>query len=169
MSSPKRRSSELLQVARNFRESRQTTDVNIRHFLSALDTPRALTVWLLYNSKEHDQLTALDCYAKDYVCPWRFRDDYTATNYLSKASFLKTSFNREQVALEKFEQYELLCSQTNTRFKNPHLDPLYNGASVWLLNATKQKIMRILGEYSADEFVDEANWGPGVTTMLHGD
>jgi len=38
-----------------------------------------------------------------------------------------------------------------------------------LLEATKQKIARILGFVSPDEFVDEANWGPGVTTLIKGE
>lgn len=169
MSSLKRRSDELLQAARNHREQRQTTDVTIHRFLQALDTPRSLAIWLLYKNKEHDQLTAMKCFAKDYNCPFRFRDDYSATEFLSKASFLKTTFDRKSVALAKFEEFESLCGQTNFRFKNPHLDPLYNGSSVWLLNATKQKIMRILGEFDLEEFIDGANWGPGVTTLVKGE
>jgi len=169
MSSKRRRSPELLEAARKFREAPSTTDVAIRHFLSALDTPRSLTVWLLFRNKEHDQLTALDCHPAHYNDAQSFRDAYTATNFLAKASFLKTSFNREAVALEKFEEYESLCKRTNSRFRNPHLDPLHNGSNVWLLHATKRKIMQILGDFSADEFVDGANWGPGVSTLIKGE
>jgi hypothetical protein len=170
MSSIKRRSRELLEAARIYREPTSTTDVAIRQFLSALDTPRSLTVWLLYKNKEHDQLTTLECNPKDYNNnPFRFRDDYAATSFLSKSSFLKTTFDRKAVALEKFSKFELLCGQTNKRFKFPELDPLNQGSNVWLLNATKRKISEILGDYSADEFVDEANWGPGVTTLIKGE
>lgn len=170
MSSVMRRSRELLEVARNFREGNATTDVAIHQYLSALGSPRALTVWLLYKNREHDQLTALTIRpVEDYNCPFRFRLDYDATNFLSKASFLKTTFDREKVALAKFHEYETLCGQTNRRFLNPASDPLNHGPNVWLLNATRRKIAEILGDFCADEFVDEANWGPGVTTLLKGE
>lgn len=168
MSSMMRRSRELLEVAARFREGNRFTDSAIHQFLSALGSPRALTVWLLYKNGEHDQLTALDINPMWYNNPYRFRSDYEATNYLSKASFLKTTFDREEVALTKFHEYEALCGQTNSRFRNLSLDPLFNGSNVWLLNAVKRKILEILGDFSADEFVDGANWGPGVTTRLKG-
>lgn len=169
MSSMMRRSSELLEVARKFRENNQTTDVVIRQFLSALDTPRALAVWLLYKNKEHDQLVALDILPDHYLNGHAFKLDYAATSFLSKASFLRTTFNKKEEAMKKFLKFEDLCAETNNRFRNPHLDPLNSGPNVWLLNATKRKIADILGDYSGDEFVDEANWGPGVSTLLKGE
>jgi len=158
----------LLEVAHSFRVPHQTTGDAIYQFLSSLNTPRALTVWLLYSSGEHDQLTALDIDTKWYLNGYRFRLDYTATNFLAKASFLKTSFNRQKVAYDKFDKFELACSRTNWRFRNISLDPQNTGSNVWLLNATKRKIAMILGDFSGDEFVDDANWGPGVSTLLSG-
>lgn len=170
MSSMMRRSGELLEVARKFRENGQGfTTSTIRQFLTAIGTPRALTIWLLYQSGEHDQLTQVDIDPAHYNCKYRFRLDYTATNFLSKAVFLKTTFDRKEVAMKKFHQYEELCAETNWRFRNPSLDPKYQGSNVWLLHATKRKIEDILGDYSGDEFVDEANWGPGVTTLIKGE
>jgi len=163
------RKSDVLQAARAFRVAPSKTVAAIFNFLSSLDTPRALTVWLLFKNKEHDQLTALECHPDLYDNKYRFRLDYEATNFLSKASFLRTTFDRKKVAMDKFFKFEDLCHQTNRRFLNPHLDPLNNGASVWLLHATKRKIMMILGDFSGDEFVDEANWGPGVSTLIRGE
>jgi len=158
----------LLKEAQDFRVPHQTTGDIIHHFLSSLDTPRALTVWLLYSSGSHDQLTALDIDINHYADAYRFRLDYSATNFLAKASFLKTSFNKQKVAFEKFDKFEFLCSQTNRRFLNPALDPQNNGSNVWLLHATKRKIAMILGDFDGDELVDDANWGPGVSTLLSG-
>jgi hypothetical protein len=158
----------LLEEAHSFRVPRQTTGDTIYQFLSSLDTPRALTVWLLYSSGEHDQLTALDIDTKWYLNGYRFRLDYSATNFLAKASFLKTSFNREQVAYEKFDKFEDLCNQTNRRFRTISLDPKNTGSNVWLLHATKRKIEMILGDFVGDELADDANWGPGVSTLLSG-
>jgi hypothetical protein len=157
-----------LEAARNFRVPHRQTDVTVYQFLFAIDTPRALTVWLLYKNKEHDQLCALDIDPNNYEFPQLFRDDYVATNFLSKASFLETSFDREVVAFEKFHKFETLCRHTNIRFNNPSLDPKNIGSNVWLLNATRRKISQILGDFCGEELADDANWGPGVSTLLKG-
>ncbi len=169
MSSQKRKSVEL-ELARNFRVPRRATDVTICQFLSSIDTPRALAVWLMYSHGSHDELSALEVSPTHYVDnPHGFKLDYAATNLLAKASFLSTTFNRDQVALEKFEKFESLCNVTNRRFLNPNLDPLKTGESEWLLNATKRKIIQILGDYDCEEFADDANWGPGVSTLIKGE
>jgi hypothetical protein len=165
---PKAHKVALLEEARSFRVPRQTTGDVIFQFLSSLDTPRALTVWLLYSNNQHDQLTALDIDTNHYANAYRFRLDYCATFFLSKASFLRTSFDRRKVAYEKFDKFESLCNQTNQRFLNPSLDPLNSGPNVWLLNATKRKIEMILGDFDGEELADDANWGPGVSTLLSG-
>lgn len=157
-----------LEAARNFRASSSFNDEAIFNFLHSLGTPKSLAVWLLYRSGEHDQLTQLTTEPTHYLKAHDFRLDYCATSFLSKASFLKTSFNREAVALEKFEEFESLCSQTNARFMNLSFDPLYKGSNVWLLSAITRKIDQILGDFSGDEFVEEAGWGPGVSTLIKG-
>ncbi|DAD50016.1 RNA-directed RNA polymerase [ssRNA phage Gephyllon.4_21] len=159
---------EQLKAARDFRAPQQLTDVTIDQFFSSLDTPRSLACYMLHKYGEHDQLLALDVKPDNYLNPGMFRDDYVATQFLSKASFLKTSFDRKSVAFKKFHEYEALCNRTNRRFENPTLDPQNNGASVWLLNATKRKISMILGDFDGEEFVDDANWGPGVSTLIKG-
>ena len=169
MASMLRRDSELLAVARKYREDNTSTEVVIHQYLSSLDCPRALTVWLLYKNRQHDELTALETVPHHFRDAYQFRLAYLATNFLSKATFLRTTFKREQVAFDKFHQFEELCKLTNDRFRNPALDPLNSGPNVWLLNATKRKIAEILGDYSGDEFVDGANWGPGVSTLLKGE
>lgn len=166
--SSKMRKIELLKAARTFRVATSATDAAIFEFLSALDTPRSLTVWLLYNTKEHDQLTELKINPDHYLNGYRFRDDYHATEFLSKANFLKCTFDRKSVALKKFHDAEKQCEAVNNRFRNLLLDPNYHGPNAWLLSATERKIAKILGDYCADELFDESNWGPGVSTLLKG-
>lgn len=167
--SSKMRKAELIQMARNFRSrGRSVTDTAILDFLSALGSARALSVWLLYRSGEHDQLLALDINPDWYDNKYKFRTDYIATLFLSKAVFLKTSFDKKERALTKFLEFEEVCRKTNIRFRHPAVDPKETDSTAWLLNATKSKIQMILDEYSPDEFVDEANWGPGTTTLMNG-
>jgi len=169
MSTIRRRSSELLLEARSFRASPKDTDADIFRFLHSLNTPRSLSVWLLFKTGEHDQLASLDCHASDYINPFMFRLDYIASSFLSKSAFLRTTFDKKKVAITKFREYETLCGETNNRFRNPALDPLNNGSNVWLLNATKRKISEILGDFSGEEFVGGANWGPGNSTLIKGE
>lgn len=167
--SSKTHKSKLLEEAYRFRVHHSATDDAIYQYLSSLDSPRALTVWLLYSSGQHDELTSLDIDPNSYLNRYLFRLDYLATSFLSKASFLKTSFKKTDVAYAKFEKFESQCRSTNRRFLNPSLDPKNTGPNVWLLNATKRKIEMILGDFSPDEIADEANWGPGVSTLLSGE
>jgi hypothetical protein len=145
------------------------TDEAIFNFLHSLDHPRALTCWLLYVNKEHEQLTDLEVDPLDYSVEEEFRDAYIATCFLSKADFLELAVSKKEQAMRKFLKFEEQCRQTNVRFRNPLLDPLNSGSNVWLLNATKRKIEAILGDFSGDEFVEAANWGPGVSTLLKGE
>lgn len=169
MSALKRRSSELLLEARAFHAPSSVTVEAVFNYLSALDTPKSLMVWLLFKNKEFDQLTQVDTNPDHYLDnPFSFRRDLAATSFLSKARFLKTTFKKDQAAYEKFLKFEELCRETNNRFRRPDLDPLNKGPSVWLLNAVKRKISSLLGDYSPDEFVENAGWGPGVSTLVKG-
>jgi hypothetical protein len=159
-----------LEAVRSFRATPSVTDEAIFNYLHSLDTPRSLAVWIMYNNPScHDELAQLDIEPSNYSDAYAFRSDYAASLFLSKSTFLKTTFKRDEKAVAKFLQYEELCRVTNFRFQNPSLDPLNNGSNVWLLNATKRKIAEVLGDYSGDEFVNEAGWGPGVSTLLKGE
>lgn len=155
-------------VLRNLRYGAKTTDTYIFDFLSSLDCPRSLAVWLLYESREHDQLVNMETDPLDFLRPSEFRDAYTATQFLSKSCFLKLTNDPEQVAIKKFDRYEQYCVETNNRFRNLAFDPKYSGANVWLHNAMIRKISRILGQFDAEEFVDSSGWGPGVSTSVKG-
>jgi len=142
------------------------TDEFVLNFLSGLDTPRALTVWLMYESGEHAQLVALDCDPLSYIDGFRFRDDYAATLLLRKADFLKTGIDLRQVAMKKFMESELKCQETNQRFRNLGSDPLYQGQTASVLFDASRKISFVLGRISSEELVDCSNWGPGATASL---
>lgn len=159
---------EASKLVHSHRVAASVTDIAIFNFLSALDSPRSLAVWILYSNKEHQQLVDLKVDPSNYEDSWKFRDDYQATEFLSKSDFLKLEISKKDAALTKFFEFEELCNRTNSRFKFLHSDPLYRDSNVWLLDATRRKIEEVLGDFSPEEFVEDANWGPGVTTKLKG-
>lgn len=169
MSSKKHTLEQLVTTAHNFRAPSASTESSILDFLSSLDCPRALSVWLLFSNKEHCQLLDLECDPGQYLTPYAFKLAFAATSLLSKATFLSTGIDKKQVALDKFAQFEQLCKETNDRFRNLSLDKLYNSSNAALLFAMTRKIDRILGPFDPDEWFEGADWGPGVTTQLKGE
>jgi hypothetical protein len=85
---------------------------------------------------------------------------------LSKFSGLTLNYDLDEVAFAKFHEFEALCKQTNSRFRNLQLDPLYAGRAVWLHSAVIRKIERILGEFSSEEMFSHPDWGPGASTLI---
>lgn len=155
-----------LKGARKYRVQPDFQDQAIRSFLSSLDCPRSLAVWLLYESGEHDQLIDLGFDPLHYVNSVDVRDAYTATKFLSKFKGLTLNRDLDEVALEKFSFYEDLCMHTNARFKDLSRDRLFTGRAVRLHNAVTRKVDKILGEFSVEEFFDSPDWGPGATTLI---
>lgn len=84
-----------------------------------LNTPRSLSVWLLWKYKEHRQLCELSTDPQAYrTCDVSgFRDDYLITEYLRKAQFLETGIDTRQVALDSFAAAEESCKMVNNRIR----------------------------------------------------
>lgn len=148
------------------------TDAVILDFFSSLkSSARALTCWMLYASGEHEQLRDLEVNANDYDTPFGFRDAYAATNFLSKAKFLKglNQVDREKAAIQKFFFYEAQCADTNFRLNHLLSDSsLYTSQNALLFHSMTRKIEEILGDFDPEEFVNNANWGPGTSTEIKG-
>lgn len=151
-----------------YRVPSSTEDDLIHSFLSAIDHPRALTVWLLYVNREHSQLVDLECNPASFNDAYSFRDALTATSFLAKSNFLRLSLKTKEVALTKFFEAEEQCRRTNRRlssscpWENTHSD------GEWLLNATIRKVHDVLGDFSPEEVADGGRWGPGSTYHLRG-
>lgn len=162
---------DLVKQIKQIRVSASETDDAIYSFLMSLDCPRSLSIWLLYSSKEYEQLVEMTSENTDpnrYNSLSDFRDAYAATLFLSKANFL-SGFDKKSAAMKKFMQFEEQCRVTNNRFRNPSCDPKNHGSNVWLLSATRRIIERILGDFCGDELVDSSNWGPGTSTLVKGE
>lgn len=136
----------------------------------SIDTPVALSCYLMYKYHEYAQLVSKDINPHDYEDPYVFRLDFSAVSLLRKHSNLKTGIKCREVALEKFHAAELTCKKTNERLTNMYsLHNINNLCNEYILSGAIRKIAQILGDFSIDEFLDECRWGPGVTQTVKGD
>lgn len=150
----------------SYRVPQEVTSCFVEKYLVALDCPRALTVLILWKNSEFEQIAKLEFNPLDYLTVTEVRGAYAATKFLSKYKDFSLPYDLKQVAVKKFEEFELLCRQTNSRFRRPQSDPLYRDQIVWLHHAIRRKICDVLGEISFDEFFSRADWGPGATTLM---
>ena len=164
--SSKKYGSRVLSELGKYRVSSGVTSAAVRSFLQSLDCPRSLAVWLMFSNGEHEQLVELGFDPRHYLETNSARDAYAATEFLSKFKSLSLDRDREAEAFKKFDEFELLCKQTNRRFKNLQADPLYRGRPVWLHHAVTRKIEDILGDFSAEELFLTCDWGPGASTLI---
>jgi len=162
----KKYGAKFLKGLRNSRVNSAFNTEAVRLFFQSLDCPRALTCWLLFSNGEHDQLAKLEFDPLWYESIKDVRDAYAATKFLSKSADLSVDYDLDEVALQKFEKFELLCKQTNYRFKDLSRHPLYNGVAVRLHSAVVRKIEKILGEFDPVEWSNLPSWGPGASTLI---
>lgn len=147
----------------SFRLDASVTDEVIYSYYRALDCPRSLACKILYESGEHEQLANLVCRPEDYADAFSFRDAYQATHFLRKATFLKVKSDPKLVALEKFEESEAICKETNRVWRSRRFE---NGD--WnMIHRVSRKITSIL-DYSPniDRWLDRSSWGPGASLSI---
>jgi hypothetical protein len=121
---------------------------------------------MLFHYGEHAQLAELSFDPLNYLTVVELGDAYAATKFLSKFKDLNLGYDLNDVALQKFRRFELLCRQTNDRFTDLGMDPKFTGPIVWLHNEVRRKISSILGDFSVEELFGSADWGPGATTLI---
>lgn len=164
-----------IQSARNWMKTQRKWNREqlrcIRNYLESLGSPRALSVWLLFSSGEHDQLVGLSICPEDYFFrdAQAFRVDYAATKLLSKCADLETSINTKEVALEQAAKAELQCESTNLLIRSIRDGSVRNRHnSTWCRAA--QVISNILGPCpeTLDAF-ESVGWSPGRTSSAFGD
>jgi len=146
------------------------TEHCISQFLSSIGTAKALAVWLLYSNDEHQQLVELDTNPLDYLSQDvdRFRADYAATEFLSKADFLKLpKEDRETKAIQKFLDAEAACRETNRRI-SPYLESGILPPNELHPKITKvqERVGKILRSFDLEEWFDNCGWGPGASTKM---
>lgn len=156
------------------KQSETILEVMVRDVCEAVDSPRALAVWLLFSSGEHDQLLELKVNPSYYQESHRFADDYLVTSFLSKYPNLRTTFDRKEVAMKSFFAAEQKCLVTNNQLYN-RLQA--NARAAHILWSAREKCKWWLPELSVrdpfgrstyDRIFDAVRWGPGVTSAAKG-
>lgn len=144
----------------------------VKRLCESIDSPRALTVWILIKEKEYLQLADLEIDPGHYSDHQLFADDYLVTKILSKNPRLPVPVDPEKVAIQKFWAAEEDCSETNKRLLQFCENPRIADSDVLavVLNAQRH-ISRILGDLTKAKisFAEQKmRFGPGATTSLSG-
>lgn len=141
----------------------------VRDFLEYLDSPRALSVWMLYRAGEHRQLVEMTIDPLDYNDVQSFNRDYAAVKLLSKCTGLKTGIDLKAVAIKSAEEAELQCSDTNRFLRDLRAGNVrhISGLEGALFQSAKAKIAKILGPLP-DSF-REVGWSKGRSTSSWGE
>jgi hypothetical protein len=131
-----------------------------------IDTPVSLSCFLMDKYQEFAQLVSHEINPDDYCCPLSFAKDLQSIKLLAKYPFLKTGINLKLNAEKRFIEAEVMCRDTNERFRridfvdNPRVQRV-------LSNATRQ-IAVILGDVPSFSDLD-FSFGPGAAFSTRGD
>jgi len=142
-----------------------------KRLYQAIDTPLSLSCFLLAKYGEFEQLVTKSVEPVWYLHPARFFLDYQAVKLLSKFPHLDTGIDRQLVAKKKFIEAEVLCAQTNARFRDiwssGDSSPLSASVARVMWRA-QQKISNILGGVPTYEEL-EFRFGPGAAFGVRGE
>jgi len=133
----------------------------------ALDTPVSLACSILASNGEYEQLVRKGVNPLNYTHSADFYADYSAVKLLSKFPDLPTGIDRRLAAMKKFIEAEVLCRETNERFR----DLSGHGVSQLVqrvLDRARQVIQRILGDVPSLEQLD-FRFGPGASYGVRGE
>ena len=128
-----------------------------------IQSPRALTVFLLLKYEEYGQLVDLTIDPSDYEDHSNFADDYLVSEVLSKSSSLPLGRDKKRAALDSFYESERRCKEMNENFS--YSLPHHGMADV------SRYISKVLGPLTRDslEIIQEGfRFGPGATTGVKG-
>lgn len=138
----------------------------------SIGSPRALTVWLLIHYEQWDELLDLKCDPLHYNDFRPFMDDYQVTSMLQKNPRLPTGIDKRSVALRKFYDAEVLCTETNERIRQFREDPHSVGDFSHLVLRVQEVLQSIIGPFPTKRDLrvveDNMRFGPGATTSISG-
>lgn len=136
-----------------------------QYLCEIINTPRSLTVWLLIETKQFEELAALSIDPCDYQDHQHFADDYLATSLLQKSVNLPLGIDRTQVALASFWESEERCADTNKRLSEAKEDfpPIVKKAQRLI-----RKTLGPLNRKTLEHIESNFRFGPGATTSVRG-
>lgn len=117
-------------------------------------------------SGDHGSLLTRSVNPDDYSDASTFRDDYLAVELMSKFPNLNVDCDREAVALSKFSDAELQCSETNKRLRLDVGSIFTALTPLGVISLARCKIEALLGSFSWDLAEQHFSFGPGSTTSL---
>lgn len=136
---------------------------------ASLDTPIALSCFILLKHKEYEQLVAKEIDPLAYNDAFKFRDDYQAVSYLRKYPGFDLGIDRDDVAFKKFLDTEESCLQLNRRLESRRRGEFFFSPRVEsVLYGAQRKIAELLGPLRMDCLLD-SGFGPGVTSSCGGE
>lgn len=142
-------------------------------FLEALNTPTAVKVAILWRHGEWDQIANLSVDPHHYDDSlWgaeKFSRDVQAVDFLRKNRDLKTTFDREEVAVQSFYRSEQKCYRSNERLRvlNARYRDGFPVDSLGLrlhnfVDAVRRRVRKILGPLPTN-LREQVKFGPGAT------
>lgn len=133
--------------------------------LEAINTPTSLSVYLLIKYNEWDQIANKSVDPLHYLHPHAFADDYLSVNILRKASHLRTSFDREEVAIRNFFDVEEHVRKVNRDLIGLRWHPNRDLKRSDLISRAARICHRILGSSpGASKIAAELGFGPGASS-----
>lgn len=144
----------------------RSIDEVVLAYLEAIDSPKALSVWLCYKY-DQPELLRLTIDPLDYADRVSFHKDYLAIKFLSKYDSLAAGVDRPAVALDAFSHFERLADESNRRLIK--FQPSGDVSAVF--RCAVEKIGSLLPPVDStviEEVTSLSQFGPGVTSSCKG-
>lgn len=134
-----------------------------------LNTPTSLGLYLALKAGDIDSVVNHEIDPRHYLSHQTFRDDYLAVSYLAKFPFKGREDLTRRKAVEKLLEAEVLCRETNRRFRAYRKDPMIMDPEVHsIFHGMSRKISAVLGNFDMSEWHCRSRFGPGATNMVSG-
>jgi len=134
-------------------------------FYEGLNCPRSLSAAIMLRAGEWDQLVSLSADPGNYLSAASYATAAAASDFLRKCQGLKTSFDLEAIAKERWRDGERQCFRTNERLA-PYLLEVPNSEDrdvriAAFFAAVRKKVVSMVGRRPPSH--DVVRFGPGAT------
>lgn len=144
----------------------------LRRTCQCVNSPRALTVYLLARSGEWSQLFDLETDPSNYEEPASFADDYLVTEMLKKSKSIPYDVDRTAVAFSRWLESEKECHKSNEVIELfSRGEYCTHPTTAQIINLAVGICHRKLGRLTVNTLkrvADSADFGPGATLSVGG-